>query len=89
MSGENFGKFGYDWRQKDASGTVLRTIPDMYEYAEKVVKPEFDELMTYIGKLACVHIYTCMYMQANITNSQFLNYSCCIPIISLHNVTDV
>ena len=31
------------------SGTVLRTIPDMYEYAEKVVKPEFDEIMSYIG----------------------------------------
>ena len=66
----------------------------MYEYAEKVVKPEFDELMTYIGNLyvyTYIHpcAYVCMYMQAHITNSEFLNYSYCILIISLHNVTDV
>ena len=55
--GENFGKFGYDWRQKDAAGKVLRTIPDLYDYAEKVVKPEFDELMTYIGTVFMYYIY--------------------------------
>ena len=76
MSGENFGKFGYDWRQKDASGTVLRTIPDMYEYAEKVVKPEFDELMTYIGNLyVYAYIHACAYVCICKHIYRILNYS--------------